>query len=273
MTTGPEDDSADAKKRVRSPAYPYVSLPKAIDHARKFWDIEHHHAVRASAAIENLGFAAKSGPGAQTLAALLHFGLLEGSGSKETRTVRLTPLAMRILQSGDPAAIRQAALLPNLYGDLVSKYGADALPSDRTIRDHLLFDRKFNAEVVDGVVRAFRETVSFANLTSSDMMPKADSDGTPSGEKGVESAEEEVTMTATADAPGVKASAPLNAIPHRETAVDLGEVERLRFNLKGGRRVRLMLTGHLPTQEDIDKLIKNLELNKDTFPETVEDES
>ncbi len=46
----------------------------------------------------------------------------------------------------------------------------------------------------------------------------------------------------------------------------MGEIERLRLPLKGGRTVRLIFSGSTPTQEDISKIIALLELTKDTFP-------
>ena len=46
-----------------------------------------------------------------------------------------------------------------------------------------------------------------------------------------------------------------------------GEVERVRVSLKGGRLARLLFSGDVPTQADIDKVIKSLELQKDSFPE------
>jgi hypothetical protein len=208
--------SPEAKKRVRSPAYPYVSLPKAIDLARKFWDIEHHHAARASRAIEHLGFSAKSGPGAQSLAALIQFGLLEDSGIKDARMVKLTPLALRILGDSDAssparqAAIRQAAQLPKLYAELVAKYGAQSLPSERTLRDYLLFDRKFNTEVVDDALRAFRETIAFANLASSDTITTPEAEQ-PKGESTSDGIRGDTHMQTAGVTP--KVAAPIGAAP------------------------------------------------------------
>ena len=52
-----------------------------------------------------------------------------------------------------------------------------------------------------------------------------------------------------------------------------GEMERLRLPLKGGRTVRLIFSGSMPTQADISKLIALLELTKDTFPSKEEEGS
>ncbi len=48
-----------------------------------------------------------------------------------------------------------------------------------------------------------------------------------------------------------------------------GEVERVRVSLKGGRLARLLFSGDVPTQADIDKVIASLQLQKDSFPEEV----
>lgn len=45
-----------------------------------------------------------------------------------------------------------------------------------------------------------------------------------------------------------------------------GEVERMRVSLKGGRLARVVFTGDVPTQADIEKVIASLELQKDSFP-------
>lgn len=267
-------DLNDAKKRIRSPAYPYVSLPKAIEYARKFWGKETRNFASILIASTHLGFASVTGPAGQIIAALTQFGLMESSGEKATRKVKLTDHAIRILGATDQksatfmALIKRSALLPKLYADLMSKYPS-GLPSDASLRHELEYERGFNPGVVADVVRAFRETVSFANLDESGTVPtsEADRDDMASDVPEVDSMPESEQTT--------NARATVSAAPRKpviQVIDDPDETERLRFNLKGGRRVRVMFTGHLPTQEDIDKLIKNLELNKDTFPETAEDE-
>jgi len=54
--------------------------------------------------------------------------------------------------------------------------------------------------------------------------------------------------------------------PSKDIPAGAGETERLRLPLKGGRAVRLIFSGSMPTQQDINKLIALLELTKDTFP-------
>jgi hypothetical protein len=41
----------------------------------------------------------------------------------------------------------------------------------------------------------------------------------------------------------------------------------MRVSLKGGRLARVIFTGDVPTQADIDKVIASLQLQKDSFPE------
>ena len=57
----------------------------------------------------------------------------------------------------------------------------------------------------------------------------------------------------------------------RQAPVSTGETERLRLPLSGGRGVRLLFAGPMPTQSDIDKLIALLELSKDSFPKSNDD--
>lgn len=266
-------ESEPSKKRIRSPAYPYVALSKALDYARKFWDKEKKNYASVSIASAHFGFGSSTGPAGQIISALTQFGLMESTGEKEARKVKLTDHAIRILAITDQksaafaAMIKRSALLPKLYADLMAKY-ASGLPSDDSLRHELEYERDFNPGVVAEVVRAFRETVWFANLDESGTLPtsEADRSDTTSDIQEVDDVPEaERNTEQRAGVAGVrKVTAP--------AADDPAETERLRFNLKGGRRVRLMFTGHLPTQADIEKLIANLELNKDTFPETAEEE-
>src|SRR6266849_7833280 len=101
MTSGSTSPTTETKKSHRSPAYPFISLPKAIELARTFWVAESHNQARVAIAAKHLGFSVKSGPGAQTIAAMTQFGLFESSGNNDARTVKLTPLAKQILSSND----------------------------------------------------------------------------------------------------------------------------------------------------------------------------
>lgn len=264
-------------KRQRSPAYPSIGLAEAIRRAGEFWEKEKRHPALITIAARHWGFSSTSSYGSQVAAAMTYYGLMEQSGTGPTRSVKLTDLAIRILGSpeGSPqrnALLKEAVLKPKLHVELLSKWEGE-LPSDPTVRNYLTYERNFNETSVDDFIRQFRDSLTLA---------KMDNGGTPSSLDVVEPEADDIEVETQMDTHAgetIKSIKP--QLPsgggigrHGSSAApdEPGEVERLRFNLKGGRRVRLMFTGHLPTQADIEKLIANLQLNKDTFPETVEEE-
>jgi hypothetical protein len=197
-TIQPETDGS--KARIRSPAYPFISLPKAIGYARSLWDKQKRNLVPISVAAVDFGFTSATGPAGQIVSALTQFGLLESSGKKEQRKVKLSDHGFRILATPDQhseafmAMIKRSALLPTLYANLMTKY-ASGLPSDAALRHELEFDLKFNPGVIPEVVRAFRETVSFANLDGSGTLQTSEADLDDHGDTATDIAEEEVALS------------------------------------------------------------------------------
>ncbi|HEX7151676.1 MAG TPA: hypothetical protein VF618_09330 [Thermoanaerobaculia bacterium] len=169
-------DSSDDKKRQRSPQYPFIGLAKAVDRAREFWSKERRHPTLVPVAAQHFGFSAKSSGGLQTVAALIHFGLMEQGGEKELRTVKLTDAAIRILSDSPDrdVLLRQAAIRPRLHAELLAKYSND-LPSDQTLRTYLTFERGFNEGTVDDFIRQFRDTLSFAKVVESGILTPSSS--------------------------------------------------------------------------------------------------
>lgn len=163
------------RKRTRSPAYPFINLEAAITRAREFFEKEQRNPANVSVAVKDWGFADGSSNGAQTIAALSSFGLLQDDGAGDKRTVRLTPTALRILLDNRPDSkermelIRQAALAPKIHQQLWEKWGNN-LPSDAQLRHTLLLEwpTPFNENAVDGFIEEYKDTISFAKLTSSD---------------------------------------------------------------------------------------------------------
>ena len=71
-----QSDSKAAKKRTRSPAYPYVNLEAAITRAKEFYDKEQRNSANINIAAKHWGFVDGSSSGQQTVAALMSFGLM-----------------------------------------------------------------------------------------------------------------------------------------------------------------------------------------------------
>lgn len=154
---------------ARSPAYPFISLPRALQRAEEFKKAEGFYPVPPESAYKAWGFGAKSSGARQTLAALKHFGLLVYVGLGDSRKVRLSDLAKRILldprpDSPDkPNLIREAALKPAIHAELYTMY-PEGLPSDTTLQAYLVLQREFNESGAKDLISEFRETADFASL-------------------------------------------------------------------------------------------------------------
>jgi hypothetical protein len=177
------DVAADAKKdRSRSFSYPAFGLSEAIDKARVLWQKENSNWVAVRVASEHWGFSAKSSSGIRAVAALAHFGLIEETGSKESRRFRLNQRAKTILlapeekASDRDEAIRKAALTPKAYQALWTKHGGK-LPSDESLRYELQSGERMNEQVIKEFIKDFRSTVQFAKLEESGRLVEEEVDG------------------------------------------------------------------------------------------------
>ena len=164
-----ETESPAKRSRTRSPSYPYLDLPTALEKVTVLWNVEGRHPAAVSVAMQHWGYKEDSSTGYSCVAALKKFGLVDHDGMGETRQIRLSALALAILLDRDPAsadrrdALRRAALNPRIHAELWERYGAD-LPSDQTLRRFLVIERNFNEASVDELLAEYKATVAFAGL-------------------------------------------------------------------------------------------------------------
>jgi hypothetical protein len=155
---------AEAKKKVRSPSFPFIGLREALDRARAFYEAEQRNAARPETAAAHWGYSPKSSGGKQTIAALRSFGLLDGDS-----LVKLSGRALRIVldeRGGSEERerlLQQAALMPPIHARLWERYGAE-LPSAQTLRLWLILDEGFNENSVDDFLTEYKETLEYARL-------------------------------------------------------------------------------------------------------------
>ena len=153
--------------RVRSPSFPFISLPEAVHRARELHDAERRNLVHADVAVAHWGYARSSSGGKQTIAALRAYGLLEDLRGE----LRLTDRAQHILVR-EPGSterndlLRAAALSPPLFSKLWDRYGAD-LPSDKSLRSWLVLEIKVNERSVEELLRSYRETLACIGVAGS----------------------------------------------------------------------------------------------------------
>jgi len=157
----------------RSPAYPFISLRKALDRAREFYARQKQHPAPTSAAVGTWNFREKSSGGLQTISALKQFGLMMENESGSTRYVKLTDDALKILQderlqSPDrDAAIKRLALLPKVYAEMWENWGV-GLPDDATVKFFLVNEKKYNEAAFTDLFNAYKDTLEFAKFAESD---------------------------------------------------------------------------------------------------------
>lgn len=261
--------TAAQKKKSRSPAYPYVSLEKAIKRAREMYDKEGKHGARFADVAGHWSFKATSSGAMQTVAALKQFGLVSfDGGTAEQRIVKLTPLAIRILlDEREPErlqAIQEAALGPKVYRALWAKYGP-VLPSDANMLSHLKIDLGYNPGAVDDLLRDFKDTIQFAKLKDAGTVPLVQEDESEDEEDEMNAAQQQ---DAIPPAPPIKPGTPV-VKPHPQATL-IQEREVFRVPLAQGRMVRVLFSGVDPTQGEISKLIALLDLMKDQYPVTLD---
>jgi hypothetical protein len=147
-------------KRIRSPNYPALSLPEAIERVAALYRAQHTHAAPREVVAKGLGYNSLNGASATAISALQKYGLLERSGDE----LKVSERGMRILHPHPPedrgAAIREAAADPPLFAELREKFPG-AIPSDDLLRNYLI-RRGFAPGAVTAVISAYRETSEMA---------------------------------------------------------------------------------------------------------------
>lgn len=148
--------------RTRSPNYPTISLPDAIDRVRKVYQKEHLHKADPEVVCKAMGYTGVNGASLGVLSALKKYLLLEEVGKE----LKVSALALSILvdpptSTDRQEAIRSAAAAPALFATLFDEFG-DSPPSDENLRAFLL-KRNFAQTAVDTPIRTYRETLSFVS--------------------------------------------------------------------------------------------------------------
>jgi hypothetical protein len=183
-----KDDAKGKAPRHRSPAYPAISLRKALERAREFYKIQKHHAAPVKGAVDVWGFKPKSSGGLQTISALKQYGMMSESGEGDSRHVQLTETALAVIRDDRQPSpdrdevIRKAALLPKIHAEMWKKWDGE-LPAESTVRFFLVQEKKYNEASVGDLIASYKDTVAFAKLVESDKtLPSEGRSKEPDGE-------------------------------------------------------------------------------------------
>jgi len=247
------DDSASAVKRDRSPKFPYVGLGKALERIQVLYDKVKRYDARVADIAGDWQLSAKSSSTDRTVAALQSFGLVEDSGSGDTRKIRLTELGARILMDVRPGVreklLAEAAMKPPIILDYARRWSGGR-PDEAHALSQLQFEGGFTSEGAKMFLRVFDETIRFVIGSSSD----TSTDPTPPDNQ------ESVDRPSETNSPPNKSS---SAAPPQTIVTALaGERELTAGILSKETTFRLLVRGPAGVKE-IERLIRKLELDKE----------
>jgi hypothetical protein len=144
------------EKRLRSPNYPALSLPDAIEKVEALYRAQHTHTAPREVAVKGMGYNSLNGASATAISALQKYGLLDRAGDG----VRVSERALQILHPHSleerSAAIQAAAGEPPLFAELNDRFPG-RIPSDDLLRNYLLRNG-FAPSAVTAVITSYRET-------------------------------------------------------------------------------------------------------------------
>jgi len=232
--------------RVRSPNFPVISLPAAIDRIKKIYAKEQTIPATRETIAEHLGYSGINGASLKVISALLKYGLIEETKDKH---FKVSQLALAILhpasdeEEGD--ALQQAAEGPALFQRLNTQFEGRR-PSDTNLRSWLLRNG-FATSAVDSVITAYSETMDLVGgITDVYKAPEAKRIDAPP----LQARERSVpTMTA-----GTMVSPPRYTPTSEPFSVEL-------------MRDRFRVVGELASKADAQKLIDILKMAVNLLPD------
>lgn len=246
-------------KRVRSPAYPAVSLKLAIKKAQEFYKVEGRNEAFLTVALSHWGYSPNSGNGLKLVAALSSYGLADTTGSGKNRKLKLSELALRILldnrenSSEKDQVIQGLALKPKIHQKLWNLWGAD-LPSIGSMNHHLIFEEGFNEKFVNSFVKDYRETIDFSQLSNPQNGEESN---------GYDDSDEELGLLE--DSEGNSGSQEQLAVPersHHGVPLSKTDIEIAKYPVAKNCTIRIIADGPF-SKKAIEALVAQLNLNLD----------
>lgn len=158
-----KDTKKTRKAGKRSPGYPMISLPEAIEKVKTLWEKDKNNVIPIEAAHEHLGYKPNTGYAARVTAALKKFDLI----SENQGGIKLTNEAVDLIlhEPTDEQYIQtvvKLAFRPAIYEKIYDEYDGQ-IPSDATLKIKLIRDYEFNPESINDFISGFRKTIEFAN--------------------------------------------------------------------------------------------------------------
>lgn len=257
------DEKSKTKKRNvhRSPQFPILSLEDSISKINTIFQNDKRAFTTAEAILSHLGYknAKRAGYHGRIIAALKHYGLLDEKSNK----LRVSDLGFQILHLTENSEerktlIKEAALLPNSFKKLWEYYEGE-IPSDETLKSHLILTENFNPDSVEKFIAIFRDTINFSNLEvkTESINKNLDLSEEVGQDLDIQGRDEKQSTTSNKATSGY--------LPNDNETM-------MNFPISRNSEARVVFTGEV-TQEAIEKLKLLLEAIKDIYPthEEIED--
>jgi hypothetical protein len=163
---GPKDNAESKKPRHRSPAYPTVGLREAVARVRKLYEADGKAGAPAELAAVHIGFAKPHGQAMSVLAALKKFGLVSEVNGRWVPTQRAIEI-LNLPESDErrQRALRDAALSPSIYRQLVKAHQETGWPKNDVLESELVTYRNFNPNSVGDFVKDLKDSLELTGLS------------------------------------------------------------------------------------------------------------
>jgi len=158
-------------KKNRSPGYPGISLPVAIERIRSVVNTEPHNEMSAKSAAIHLGYKGVSGASLTMIADMRRYGLLDGRGDQ----IKVSRDALTIItdensedQSERIESINRCATNDSLFSNIASNY--KEIPAPATLRSYLI-KNGFNSVSAEEAGSNYTDTMEFVKEQNKDYNP------------------------------------------------------------------------------------------------------
>lgn len=185
----------------RSPNYPQLPLPEAIEKVRGLWQKLGDRRARSPKELATaLGYSDLNGAAQGVISALRKYGLLEGKQGELAISQRAIDIVELPASSGRrKQALQQAVRGYPLFAELLTAHSSTE-PSDEPLR-HRLVSRGFRGEAADRLIEIYKismELLDNEGASLASVIAKATPEaGAPTAEKGGSTPQEAVASSQT----------------------------------------------------------------------------
>ena len=236
--------------RIRSPNYPQISLPAAIERVAMIFSKEHQHPAPKEVVVKDMGYNGIHGNSLGALSALSKYGLLERVGQDYKVSERAIAIIHPLDDNSKVVALREAAQAPALFSEIF-EYFKGQLPSDENLRAYLI-RKGFAESALTPAIDSLRDTMKVIADRPMHVTASGSLQSQPA------------TLTGTGYSPTVKVSAP----PAEASARDFQAKMRVSLTDHG-----LEIVANVADRKGIDRLIAVLKANRELMPEVASNDS